>query len=484
MPESQTEEQWLKSWDGPKGNITAWITNNIANWSETMGEGGKKRLIDEGNLLMEESSRRALKQHAADNKDLPTHDDPSAKASDELVGIFEMTRLEEAAETSADTASDQTTEENDLPQADKFSELGIIQEILPHVYEKTETSQRVADAHENSKRKDTPTISLNQQDHELPPTTEVSKTNEPPRPVTELTPEERRYTERGWNRFRDYLARQDMLGSALNQQDDQHSPPLKRINSDPRVNAFANWVAQRHALRERGERIARDRGYGIKWTGEKARLFPLDRAIWVTYKDMYDCTPYGCWALLAIEDNDVTAGLEKHLLIQIFNLDITRNSMNVSIRGQSDMRTLATIISTLAPDEVGQDCSDGDEPDRDAESQGVQVNGENADLKATMKRLENMHLFGPKASPESLSVMSTVVVATFKAFEKLDNEKYKEGWDAVLSCEGVLMDLRARDVYLRETLPKIESEGVDGWKKTCDEWILEAWILKAKTGAR
>lgn len=38
MPESQTEEQWLKSWDGRKGNVTAWITNNIANWSETMGE--------------------------------------------------------------------------------------------------------------------------------------------------------------------------------------------------------------------------------------------------------------------------------------------------------------------------------------------------------------------------------------------------------------------------------------------------------------
>ncbi|KAG9494722.1 hypothetical protein J7337_013861 [Fusarium musae] len=94
----------------------------------------------------------------------------------------------------------------------------------------------------------------------------------------------------------------------------------------------------------------------------------------------------------------------------------------------------------------------------------------------------------PFNDPDKLSVPTTrefhsandaIVVATFKALGKLDKEKYKEGWDAVISCAGVLMDLRARDVYLREILPTIESEGIDGWKKTCDEWI-----LKAKTGAQ
>ncbi|PNP59710.1 hypothetical protein FNYG_14841 [Fusarium nygamai] len=234
-PESENEAQWLKSWDGRKGNVTAWITTNIANWSETMGEGEKKRLTDEGNLLMEEASRRVLKlaekpemthlgdatetsaamvsdqvsedtgrtlrHHAADNKDLPTQDDPRPKAGDELEGNLEMTRLEDAAETSVDTASGQATKENDLSQADKLSERGIIKGILPQVYEKTEPSQPVAQtgrpehivgAHENSKRKDKPTTSLNQQDHELPPTTEVSKTNEPSRHVTQFTPEENR----------------------------------------------------------------------------------------------------------------------------------------------------------------------------------------------------------------------------------------------------------------------------------------------------
>ncbi|KAF5614118.1 uncharacterized protein FTJAE_13768 [Fusarium tjaetaba] len=332
-PESQTEEQWLKSWDGRKGNVTAWIANNIANWSETMGEGDKKRLTDEGNLLMKESSRLALKQHAADNKHLPTHDDPPAKASDELARVFEMVRLEEAAETSTDTASDQATEENDLSQADKF---------LSNVAQ-TGSPEDIVGAHENLERKDKRTTSLNQQDHELPPTTEVFKANEPPRPVTELTPEEDREMERCWNRFRDYLARQDMLGSALNQQDDQVSPPFKRIDSDPKVNAFANWVARRHGLRERDERIARDRGYGIKWKGEKASLFPLDRAVKradrkkaraMGKKVRRDCAQYECLALLAIENTDVSAGQNKHVLMQMSKLDITHDSMNVSISGQ------------------------------------------------------------------------------------------------------------------------------------------------------
>ncbi|KAF5551829.1 hypothetical protein FNAPI_7297 [Fusarium napiforme] len=298
MPESETEEQWLKSWDGCKGNVTAWITNNIANWSETMGEGDKKRLTDEGNLLMEESSRRALEQHAADNKDLSTHDEPPPKVSDELAGIFEMIRLEEAAGTSADTASDQATEENDLAQADKFPERGIIKGIPEQVYEQAEPSQRdaqtgspedIVGAHENSKPQDKATTSLNQQDPELPPTTMVSKTNEPSRPVTELIPD--REAERCWNRFRDYLARQDMLRSSLSRQDDQHSllleltrPAGEEItkqytHSEPSLDRFADWFLQRKALRVRDERIARDLGYGIKWKREKASLFPLDVAV-------------------------------------------------------------------------------------------------------------------------------------------------------------------------------------------------------------
>ncbi|KAF4500786.1 hypothetical protein FAGAP_3013 [Fusarium agapanthi] len=295
-----------KSWDGRKGNVIAWITNNITNWNETMVEGEKKRLIDEGNLLMEESSKRGLKlakepkmthlegatetsaaivsgqasqdightlkRHAADNKDLPTQDD-LPQAGDELAGSLEMSRFEDTTETSVDTASDQTTEENDLSQTDKLSERGIIKAIFPQVYEQTEPSQPVAQtghpehivgAHENSKRKNKPTTSLNQQDHELPPTTEVSKTNEASRHVTQFTPEGIREIQRVWNRFRDYRARQIMLRSALNQQDDQHSPPLKRIHSDPALNEFANWFPQRQALRERDERIARQRGYGIQ----------------------------------------------------------------------------------------------------------------------------------------------------------------------------------------------------------------------------
>lgn len=185
---------------------------------------------------MEESSRRALKQHAADNKDFPTHNEPPAKASDELAGIFELTRLEEAAESSADTASGQATEENDLSQADTLSERGIMKGIFPQVYEKTEPSQPIAQtchpehvvgAHGSSKRKNKPTTSLNQQDHEVPPTTDVSKTNEPSRHVTQSTPEASRDVERVLNRFQDYLARQDMFRSTLNEQNYQHSLPLK-----------------------------------------------------------------------------------------------------------------------------------------------------------------------------------------------------------------------------------------------------------------
>ncbi|CZR49467.1 uncharacterized protein FPRO_15827 [Fusarium proliferatum ET1] len=219
-PESQTEEQWLKSWDRRKGNVTSWITNNIENWSETMAEEDKKRLTDVGKLLMEQSSRGAIKQHAANNEDLPTHDDLPTKANDASADIFELTRLEESAESSADTASGQGTEEN------------------------------------------------NQQDHKAPPTTEVSKTNEPSRHVTPSTPEKSRDIERVLNRFEDYLARQDMFRSALNQQD------------NPRIiDKITDWFLQRQALRARDERIARDRGYGIKWRNEKADLYPLDKAV-------------------------------------------------------------------------------------------------------------------------------------------------------------------------------------------------------------
>ncbi|PNP59712.1 hypothetical protein FNYG_14843 [Fusarium nygamai] len=94
----------------------------------------------------------------------------------------------------------------------------------------------------------------------------------------------------------------------------------------------------------------------------------------------------------------------------------------------------------------------------------------------------------PFNDPDKLCVPTTrefhsandaAVRAIFKALGKLDKEKDEEQWYATISCAGVLMDMRARDVYLREILPKIESEGIDGWKKTCDEWA-----LKAKTGAR
>lgn len=42
------------------------------------------------------------------------------------------------------------------------------------------------------------------------------------------------------------------------------------------------------------------------------------------------------------------AGLNKHILIPMSKLDITRKSMNVSISKQSDMRKMAAIIATLA----------------------------------------------------------------------------------------------------------------------------------------
>ncbi|KAF5614119.1 uncharacterized protein FTJAE_13769 [Fusarium tjaetaba] len=67
-------------------------------------------------------------------------------------------------------------------------------------------------------------------------------------------------------------------------------------------------------------------------------------------------------------------------------------------------------------------------------------------------------------------------LAIFKAIGTLDMEKDKELWDASINCAGVLTDLRARDIYLREILPKIESEGIDAWEKTCDEWIMKAVI--------
>ncbi|SCV57650.1 uncharacterized protein FFB14_15254 [Fusarium fujikuroi] len=75
------------------------------------------------------------------------------------------------------------------------------------------------------------------------------------------------------------------------------------------------------------------------------------------------------------------------------------------------------------------------------------------------------------------SANDAVVRATFKALGKLDMEEDKERWDTVMGCTGVLMDPCARNIYLREILPRIESAGIDGWKKTCDEWV-----LKAKTG--
>ncbi|KAF5551828.1 hypothetical protein FNAPI_7296 [Fusarium napiforme] len=70
-------------------------------------------------------------------------------------------------------------------------------------------------------------------------------------------------------------------------------------------------------------------------------------------------------------------------------------------------------------------------------------------------------------------------LAIFKAIGTLDTENDKELWDASINCAGVLTDLRARDIYLREILPKIESEGIDAWEKTCDEWI-----MRAVTGAQ
>ncbi|KAF5972040.1 hypothetical protein FBULB1_8919 [Fusarium bulbicola] len=138
MPESNKEERWLKSWDGRKGNVIAWITNNIANWSETMGEGEKKRLIDEGNLLMEECSKDALK----------------------LAKERKMTHLEDATET-VDAASGQTTEENDLSQADKVSKRGTIKTEPSHPVAQTGRPEHIAGAHANSKRKNEPTTSLN-----------------------------------------------------------------------------------------------------------------------------------------------------------------------------------------------------------------------------------------------------------------------------------------------------------------------------------
>ncbi|RBR12839.1 hypothetical protein FVER53590_14020 [Fusarium verticillioides] len=596
-PESQTEEQWLKSWDRPKGNVTAWITNNIAKWSETMGEGDKKRLTDEGNLLMEESSRRALKQHAADNKDLPTHDDPPAEAIDELGGIFEMARLEEPVVTSADTASDQATEENDLSQADKFEERGIIKGILPQFYEKTEPSQHVAEtgrpedivgAHEHSKRKDKSTTSLNQQDHELPPTTEVSETNEASRHLTPFTPEENREIERVWNGFQDYLARQDMLRSSLSRQDDQHSLLLEStrpageeitkqyIHSDPFLNPFADWFLQRKALRDRDERIARDRGYGVKWNREKASLFPLDRVVRRADRKKARTMGKKVRAKQAHIDTDVQARhhpqehervhqqTERHEEDGGYNRDpgfVRPRTGSNDAHGRSGLvnttKGVAGGLNVVDLDLVGLDTSTKIHSIARVDMKTFSDNGpyratDAAEIialpayyhKAVGCRRLYQKLFTnvpsvlvldtgmlgsvlldpirqicishlrltsiqtakpnnpttcmsllnldvnkyPFNDPDKLCIPTThefhsandaVVVATFKAFGKLDKEKYEEGWDAVISCAGVLMDLRARDVYLREILPTIQSEGTDGWKKTCDEWI-----LKAKTGAQ
>ncbi|KAF5609181.1 hypothetical protein FPANT_233 [Fusarium pseudoanthophilum] len=72
------------------------------------------------------------------------------------------------------------------------------------------------------------------------------------------------------------------------------------------------------------------------------------------------------------------------------------------------------------------------------------------------------------------SANHAVVQATFKVLGMLHREKEMDEvwWYAITSCADVLMDLRARDVYLRKILPKIEREGIDAWKTTCDYWDL------------
>ncbi|KAF5675684.1 hypothetical protein FCIRC_7299 [Fusarium circinatum] len=277
MPETNKEERWLTSWDGREGNVIGWITNNIANWSETMGEGEKKRLIDEGNHLMEEDSKDALK----------------------LAKERKMTHLEDATET-VDAASGQTTEVNDLSQANKVSKCGTIKTEPSQPVAQIGRPEHIAGTHANSKRKNKPTTSLNQQDHELPPATEVSETDEAWHVRQKrLDPVGYRRCERAWNEFRDYHRRQNMLMSSLNQQDDQPSPPSnlthqageqitqQHVHSNPALDddkwkpptQFGDWYHQRHAIRRRDERIVRQRGYGIKWSGEKAHLFPLDKAV-------------------------------------------------------------------------------------------------------------------------------------------------------------------------------------------------------------
>ncbi|KAF5578442.1 hypothetical protein FPCIR_11574 [Fusarium pseudocircinatum] len=70
---------------------------------------------------------------------------------------------------------------------------------------------------------------------------------------------------------------------------------------------------------------------------------------------------------------------------------------------------------------------------------------------------------------EFRSAEFVIVRAGFQALEKLDVETNKEWWHAATTCAGNLLDPSHRNVYLREFLPKIESDDIDGWKKICNE---------------
>ncbi|KAF5972039.1 hypothetical protein FBULB1_8918 [Fusarium bulbicola] len=70
---------------------------------------------------------------------------------------------------------------------------------------------------------------------------------------------------------------------------------------------------------------------------------------------------------------------------------------------------------------------------------------------------------------EFRSAEDVIMRAVIKVTGKMTKEKDEEWWHAAVTCAGILLDPSDRNVYLRAFLPKIDSDGMDGWKKICIE---------------
>ncbi|KAF5578711.1 uncharacterized protein FSUBG_13729 [Fusarium subglutinans] len=73
---------------------------------------------------------------------------------------------------------------------------------------------------------------------------------------------------------------------------------------------------------------------------------------------------------------------------------------------------------------------------------------------------------------------AVIMLAWDVTSEKLDDKTNKEWWQLAKTCASILQDPSDRNVYLREFLPKIESDGIDGWEKICIE---NSWPIPVKS---